>query len=746
MIKRWHRLVGGLCVLLALGCSRSPGESIIWATGYQDPAGPPAGRLLSDNAGYWGDCVLTGVEYAYESNPQNPSDRLKDDANTFGRRLLDGQIAGNWHVPIGQTGGPIVVVFDFKRPCIFTEIDLISARTPRLGIAVEARGESAAPWHTVVERPLARASDNPVIRLPIVKTAGRYLRLTMTAGNLTHLDEVLVWGSGEVSARYPEAIAPVYPAELPGSLASIPGMAATRFSPAQCLAWRKTLGPLAARPAIWSILPKDWQARPTPILPASPAVNARLSLVLARNETESALIALTNPSATQSVTVTVGDITLRRAGKTALEPRLVARLLAGGAVTVSKTRDVQVLPFIERGQMPGRSLMRRYLANGAAIADFPRLILPPGGSVLCMLRITTLDAPPGRYTGELTLAGHRGMPLSIDVADVTLPDCRLWITGWCSGTSQFPFETETCRLNDVRTACRAGITVFHGYPGPGSKAALARRFGARYFQTSILPWKYLNGGWTATLAPEQLIADDEADIARATHELVRHMQAAGLDYDGWYAELWDEPGVPNAALFGALARLIKRADPRVRIYMNPCFWTDRGFNPETDIVGALQSYYNDAINISVPSIFLIGDNEMTKTLWTAPRDVRAMYVHPAGRGGREMAWKAFQYGMNGWAYYAYYTPYGNPWDISTWTALNYAYQMVFPGPNGPIIMPLYETMRDGWEDYRLLTALKQHGMTATLDGLLAGYRAGVPVSALRLRALDGFRRASTARE
>ena len=100
-----------------------------------------------------------------------------------------------------------------------------------------------------------------------------------------------------------------------------------------------------------------------------------------------------------------------------------------------------------------------------------------------------------------------------------------------------------------------------------------------------------------------------------------------------------------------------------------------------------------------------------------------------------MAWKAFALGFNGWGYYCYYAPRGNPWDIRIWSSLSYSYQMVFPGPNGPVIMPIYEIMRDGWEDYRLLTALRQRGQHALVDELLAGYRAGEPLADLRDRAL-----------
>ena len=99
-----------------------------------------------------------------------------------------------------------------------------------------------------------------------------------------------------------------------------------------------------------------------------------------------------------------------------------------------------------------------------------------------------------------------------------------------------------------------------------------------------------------------------------------------------------------------------------------------------------------------------------------------------------MAWTAFAHGLNGWAYYSYYTG-GHPWSYSAGRSLGFDYQLVFPGPNGPIITPIYETMREGWEDYRLLTALRQQGKEILIQELLEAQRKGSPFLELRLKAL-----------
>ncbi|MBT7299735.1 MAG: hypothetical protein HN849_09485, partial [Victivallales bacterium] len=129
------------CVGRSIAANRNAGseKSITWVTGEVDVSGPPRGLLLSDNEGYWGESLLSGVEYRYESDANNPVDRIASQQGTFGRRLLDGRVGGNWHVPVGQSRGPLVVVLDFKRPCTFTEVNTICTRSPLTSLKVEVR-------------------------------------------------------------------------------------------------------------------------------------------------------------------------------------------------------------------------------------------------------------------------------------------------------------------------------------------------------------------------------------------------------------------------------------------------------------------------------------------------------------------------------------------------------------------------------------------------------------------------------
>ena len=134
-------------MMLTVGSVKA--EPICWNDGVWDDSGAPKGVLLSDNEGWWGRCVFTGVTYSYETEPRSPQDILGGEKTLFGRRLLDGDKPRGWHRPVGVTAkSPLVVVFDFKRPCSFSEIDLISEKTVSASALLEVsdNGKDWAPF------------------------------------------------------------------------------------------------------------------------------------------------------------------------------------------------------------------------------------------------------------------------------------------------------------------------------------------------------------------------------------------------------------------------------------------------------------------------------------------------------------------------------------------------------------------------------------------------------------------------
>ena len=721
-----------------------------WWDGSIDPANEPPGKLLSENAGYWGDQVLTGVEYTYQTPPDNPADRWRN-TEEFGRRLLDGRVGGNWWVPVGTSGKPLVVTFDFHRQCQFAEVDIAATRSKQVGITLEYRATEGQQWAMLYH---CSAEDCPEkafhrIKLP-GHPVGRYLRVSAQTGGIVYIDEILVWGEAEVSGDKPEVIKPVGPRPGPSDITfcSIPGIERTAFSDAQYWDWRRAISHQTHYRAVWSRVPTWDSITNQPLLPKGNQIIDKTKLVMARNETECVALALTN-TADQPTGVDLVLSEFRRVADRSAAPGIRATLRVAGAIA-SRHYGVVVGPLFAADNLLDDGLMRRYLTNGAGIKDFPQVTLSPAGSAVFWLSVTTDGVPPGLY--EARLAYRNGAPviIEVEVVDVTLPDPFVWLNTWSGTTGMFPFKYADRAQREVVYKQSLGVTVWSGFPTPGSPGELARQTGPAIYQIWGLPGDYGHRLYAGQIKPQELTAEDAQIIAEHTRSLVKQAQDLGLSYDDWYLELTDEPGYGNSPAYGALARLVKQADPRVNIYANPCFWVGGGVMEDEKIYEVLSPWYGQYVDVSVPLFLLLRDRPQSYRLFDAPRLVNAFYYvathHAKSENApqvqlyRKMAWDAFKRGWNGWGFYSYFAPRGNPWndfDKDWYTTEDRPdYEMVYPGPRGPIPSRPSEAVREGWEDYRLLTLLQQRGLNKELAAILRACAAGQPLEQLRLRALE----------
>ncbi|MBC7288584.1 MAG: hypothetical protein H5T86_11210, partial [Armatimonadetes bacterium] len=366
-------------MLVSVVCVAAGRCDYVWFDGSRTKEGPP-GKLLSDNDGFWGERICTGVEYKYERQPDNPPDRWRDVEGKFGRRLLDGRRAGNWWTPVGITG-PLVVTFDFKRNCQFREID-VDSRNKKVAIEVATAQGPDGPWNQVFARGTDQCPDQQFHRLPLPEgTSGRYLRLKVEAQGITWLDEVLVWGEAEVSDEAPEAINPVYQRREPSpiSFESIPGIDRTAFPDARFWQWAASLGDLARQPAVWSRV-ATWDAiTDKPILPSRDEICNVAEVVMARNETECLALALTNTSCREEWQTKIALSSFR--GPEGPASRVSGEVSVMGAIP-SRQYGVNLGPLLSPTNMPAAGLLRRYLTNGDFICRFPRLVLSKGGSAV----------------------------------------------------------------------------------------------------------------------------------------------------------------------------------------------------------------------------------------------------------------------------------------------------------------------------------------------------------------------------
>ena len=728
-----------------LAACASFAEPICWSDGTWDDSGAPKGVLLSDNEGWWGCCVFTGVTYSYETEPTSPKDVLGGEKTLFGRRLLDGDKPEGWHRPVGVSAKrPLVVVFDFKRPCSFSEIDLISGRTMPASAILEV-SDNGKDWSPFVESECTASRTR--IRPP-APGRGRYLRLRYKAdaSSVTYLDEVLVWGEGEVSEKFPENIVPVAKgAFLKMSDRTDGGI---RFVPLK--------DPTADSPV------------KMPPMSFEPDQASGGEIAMSRNETEVRYFAVVNetpkPVAVPlsvkgsggglSAELRIGGVVRTQPPKRKLTPKQLFDLQLTGAEPQDAfdAGKLDVIPFFSAGAVPPSNFARKYLANPGQVAGFPESVaIDPGEGAVVMLRVTTDGAKSGRRNIGL-LAGNACHTVQVRVADVTLPSVHPWICAWGQFTRQFPFESASRFANDAKPLKDLGISMVQGLPVKGSKAELLAKGsdGMLYrvygVSRSLVDKTYRTKG-------EKLNGEDRRQIRERIAEVRSQAAECGVRPEQIVLEISDEPDVRRAAIFGETCRYLREVAPDMRIYMNPCFWTKKGFSPPEDIISSLKGYYNEFVDVSVPYRSLVEDADCRRELWTARRFVNAQYAHPAHRAGRSIAWSSFRYGLDGFGYWAYFSPTGNPWDIRTWKYWSYECQLAFPLENGVALTPVYEEMREAYEDWLLLSALKISGRSDALKKLLDGFAARFdPVnketsrpyrcnfSALRLRALNAAER------
>ncbi|MBQ6248135.1 MAG: hypothetical protein IJK04_14785, partial [Kiritimatiellae bacterium] len=410
------------CIVLLtshlIGSATLAAEPIKWAVGGWDDTGAPQGKLLTDNAGWWGERVWTGVDYGYEARPDDAGDYVSATNDIVRRKLLDGSVGGNWNVPVGMKDRkPIVAIFDFKRPCTFSEVDLVATRSPNASAALST-SDDGTNWTAFAEASCSNALTRIRQGAP---GKGRYLRVSFMSkgGPTTWLDEVLAWGDGEVSEEYPEDVRPATCSwKFPQS---IRGNAKTRYDAAKFDAFA------AASTTGVEIVALD--AFPdriaSPVLGRTPG---SFALLMARNETEARYFAIVNATrGTNEVAVAVEG----------LGDGVSAELLVGGVIRVSENKrklseqeifDLKikgevpeemfedrygVLPFFGAESKPSESILARHVVNREQVRGFPSAVpLRPGEAVVVMLRLRTDGAKPGKREGALvvTLGGPGAVP------------------------------------------------------------------------------------------------------------------------------------------------------------------------------------------------------------------------------------------------------------------------------------------------------------------------------------------------
>lgn len=686
-------------ILAVLVIATSPaillGIDVIWA-GQDLSFGPtpmPEGRLLTPHHLYWDSVIFSGVKISLDGKELEPTG------------IFNGWLAGE------ELKAEFPV--DYK----ITE----------LAICVEGKVSLKSP-----------EVEAEIIRIPLRKGNGQWIRYRLKQPSIvktvifdlkgSKVRSVQIWGKGS-DYKSPDPIYPVRE-KFPIAFESLPAADKTSFSDHIYWSWRRkvwqTHPELKDIGCVWAQHYKWKRISAEPILPDPEVINKPIKITMARNEYEGALITLTSlkdragedihdsgiyknfKKGDQEITIKLSDIEGPSPDKVKLTLRIAA-------VLRSQLFGTVVGPLFSADNMLDPARMRYYFTNGDTIVHFPKILLRPCGSQVFWLEVKTEDAEPGIYRAMLTAEPGVSVPVEIEVLPVKLPTPYVWVHVWHRGIdgcgTKWPFYRLDTLENTVKDKLSRGITSYYGFPEPYTDGAIALKLRKDVtFFCHPIPYEWVHLGYTTKRNRfENMTEEEKEKIKEYAKETVSKYKALGVDTSQWYGEFWDEPGDRNADLIAMMAQIVKEADPSIQIYVNPAM-------PKDVNKFKLMSKHAD---LFVP----FWGNWFNGPEWLAENNsshkVNAFYaVQGCNRSElneelvghyRILAWQVYKLGMQGWGFYSYAAPRGDPYTDYNPPGSETDYQVVYPGPNGPVPSRQAEAFRDGWEDYRLLKYIEENG-------------------------------------
>ena len=527
---------------------------LIWFDGSVDPADSPPGKLLSDNADYWGEAITTNITYTFSSLPTKPAEKRIGRHGRPGGVLINGNRGRGRRAYVGMNGtAPMIITFDFNRQCTFTEWDIVTP-SKKIAVKLEVSTKTAnGPWNTIFERSLKQSQDQELHRIKLPdKPAGRFIKMTIQAVKNTRLREIIAWGDSKINKTQPDAANLSQSGQYPVGIAfpTVTGIAKSAVSDREAFYWVDSLpGNLRRQPGLWFQVPTWDRISDRPLLPGPDKLNQPIKIVMARNETEAVAVALKNTlvNKPRQVEVKLNEITSADGAKA----QNIAATLSVFGVIADRAFGNNLGPIFEQGNMIGRNLMRKYILNNADIINFPNVSLPPAGATIFWLRVTSCNARPGCYRGTLRIAKGDPVPIEITVLDVTLPPVFALVKGYSRNiTTQFPFVNTKRFGYDMDYALDCGMNdwgrAFH-VMRPDERKLLKRKLADRGMRMlgqigTLIPGKYNSNihhqRWSKA---EDLPEDAPEAIAKTVAQVVSQAKEYGLDYHEWYSTTATNP-------------------------------------------------------------------------------------------------------------------------------------------------------------------------------------------------------------
>ncbi len=681
---------------------------IRWMDGSEDSKLP--GLLLSDNFEFFGETIPTGVTYRYLTPILSVTDGEEDIPELSGKRMTDGRLIRRFRKEPATADKVLAMEWDFNRICIFNEIDLYCGAAPQAVEIAAVDGEPEVWFSGAVN------GANGLYRIQLNGRKAQKLRVTLTAEGRIELYQLWAFGDAQEEERVDDFSVDTFQYANSIAMESLMGAHHTGFSDVEGFHWMKSLkkAGLFEKGVVWSEQPAYGDLVLRPILPKLSEINASVQRRLCRGGTEVVCVALTNTDTTEARTVRV---------ELENDSPLKAEWMTLGLLS-SRWYGIAAGALLNEEHTIGRSNRYRYLTNAPVIVDFPEVHLPAGGSALFWVRLTCEEGvQAGNYTLRMK-AGDSYKEINAQVLDVTLPQVHTGIMTWGDSTNMYPFVYTDRFEREVDYRREIGVNVYNGWPEFGSlqRVALERDPNAQFGIYALRGYGDLI--YCNKIQPEDVDEKVEADVADVLNACVKKAEELGIGFDRWFLEMPDEPGKHNMRAVRTFIELCKRIEPRIRLYVNPAFWTGfekDGTEDDDTIAELLDGWYDTLVDVSVPLALNLEDRPKAMKYFRSNREFNGQYwvagQHMnADRGAlvslpRICAWDSLSRDLNFWGFYSYYNPRLNSWDNcmrdSEHVDGTINYQCVYGGINGPVPTRASEAIREGYQDYRIMQLVKE---------------------------------------
>ena len=184
---------------------------------------------------------------------------------------------------------------------------------------------------------------------------------------------------------------------------------------------------------------------------------------------------------------------------------------------------------------------------------------------------------------------------------------------------------------------------------------------------------------------------------------LEHLKDMGVTYDQYAFYPVDEPGlrVGTVDLLIAYGKAIREVDPKAQIYTDPVGGATmeelKSINPYVDIWCPKREGF--LLNEGHDKLAYL--KSTGKTTWTYECYGNAKHLSPLGYY-RSQSWLSWHYGLTGIGFWSYCTSSADPWFAPEGTS---DYLLIYQG-NGVVSSKRWEAIRDGIEDYGMLSELK----------------------------------------